>query len=335
MNNCADSLWNPSFSHVYVEEQILEHPAAVRILSRLPRAKVIPIPHYKDVFCRKNQCFAAQKESPQLILAQKKDHFLYEGSPMCDSFGNKHFFYTSDMMNCIYQCEYCYLQGLYPSAYPVIFVNLEDTLREVGEKLARIPMYVCISYDTDMLAFEGLTGFASEWIRFASRHPKELTLELRTKSANFASIASIPPSLNCILAWSLSPESVAGRFERRAPSLSSRLEAMRDAMEKGWNVRLCVDPMIRDADWKTEYGGLFEKIRSALPIERLFDVSVGVFRVPKDSLKTMRATFPGSALLAYPFVLSERSWSYPDEEKREMEDFMKALFLPVLKDRVY
>ena len=30
------------------------------------------------------------------------------------------------MFNCIYDCDYCYLQGMYPSANIVVFVNHED-----------------------------------------------------------------------------------------------------------------------------------------------------------------------------------------------------------------
>lgn len=35
------------------------------------------------------------------------------------------------MMNCIFDCEYCYLKGMYPSGNLVVFVNLEDILRSL------------------------------------------------------------------------------------------------------------------------------------------------------------------------------------------------------------
>lgn len=325
MSDCDRSFWNPDFSHVYIEEDILDHPRTAKILSHLTHSSVIPVPHYKDVFCRKNQQFAAQKQSMKLILARKREPFLYKGSPMCDDFGHENFFYTSDIMNCMYQCEYCYLQGMYPSANIVVFVNLEDTFLALEARLKEKPMYVCISYDTDLLAFENLTGFVADWIGFASRH-LDLTIESRTKSANFSAISAISPQPNVILAWSISPASIADSLEKHTPPLRSRLRSMREAIEKGWKVRLCVDPMLCVEDWERIYDRFFEEVQSALPLDQLFDFSIGVFRVPKESLKAMRGIHPGSMLLSYPFTLSESGWSYPEEQKSVMMDYLKDRF---------
>mgnify|MGYP006970641936 FL=1 len=35
------------------------------------------------------------------------------------------------MMNCIYDCSYCYLKGMYPSGHMVLFVNIEDTWKNL------------------------------------------------------------------------------------------------------------------------------------------------------------------------------------------------------------
>lgn len=324
MDISENSLWNPSFSHIYIEEEIQDHPKTRKILSNFSNASVIPIPHYKDLFCRKNQQFAVQKKCQQLILAKKRDSFLYQGSEMCDNFGNEHFYYSSDAMNCIYQCEYCYLQGLYPSANLVLFVNLEDTLEVVKEHLKEKKLYICISYDTDLLAIEQMTGFVADWIAFASENP-DLTIELRTKSANFSKIASFPPLPNFILAWSLSPSVITEKYEHRTPSLSARLESMAQAVEKGWKVRLCADPMIHIPEWNVVYQEFFEQICQKIPISKLNDYSVGVFRVPKESIKIMREVNPDSDLLAYPFVCSSLGWTYGENQKNEMISFMCGL----------
>ena len=71
-------------------------------------------------------------------------------------------------MNCVFDCEYCYLKGMYPSANLVVFVNLEDILRKWKET-CRAPVYLCVSYDTDLLALEHLTGYAARWIEFVRR----------------------------------------------------------------------------------------------------------------------------------------------------------------------
>lgn len=64
------------------------------------------------------------------------------------------------MMNCIYDCEYCFLKGMYPSGNLVIFVNIEDFLNEIESRLKEHSIYLCVSYDTDMLALEPITQYA-------------------------------------------------------------------------------------------------------------------------------------------------------------------------------
>ena len=51
------------FRHIYVEEALLQSPEAEGILRKFPKAKVIPIKHYKDVFNRKKQGRLAQSRS--------------------------------------------------------------------------------------------------------------------------------------------------------------------------------------------------------------------------------------------------------------------------------
>ena len=95
------------FSHIYVEAAVRNHPRTQRILQQFLKAQVISITHYKDVFCRKGQQVHLQHGSKALIIARKDGQLLYEGAEVCQSFGNEYFYYTSCVMNCIYDCEYC------------------------------------------------------------------------------------------------------------------------------------------------------------------------------------------------------------------------------------
>jgi len=182
LKNLYSSLNLCSFSHIYVENGVIENKNTKRILSKFKKSNVIKINHYKDVFCRHNQDFLVQKKSPKLILARNDGNLIYEGARVCDDFGNEHFYYTSSIMNCLYNCEYCYLQGVYSSANIVLFVNLEDVFKQVECILKKHSVYLCISYDTDLMAFENITGFIRKWIQFAEKHDN-LKIEVRTKSS--------------------------------------------------------------------------------------------------------------------------------------------------------
>jgi spore photoproduct lyase len=155
------------FSHIYVEEEIRTHPNTELILKKFPSAIRVSIQNYKNIFNPSNQNFQVQKAAMKLILAKKKDQFLYKGSSYVSSYNSNIFYYNSLILNCSYNCEYCYLQGMYNSGNVVIFVNEEDFFYETDEFLKTSPLYLCISYDTDLLAFENIVPYTSRWIEFA------------------------------------------------------------------------------------------------------------------------------------------------------------------------
>jgi len=302
-------LYNRAFSHIYVERDIINHPNTVKILSRFPKSGIIEINHYKDVFSRSNQSFSMQKKSPSLILAKKNDNFLYKGAPVCQDFGNNHFYYTTLVMNCIYDCEYCFLQGMYSSANIVVFVNIEDYFEQVEKILQNHPVYLCLSYDTDLLALEQKLGFVQEWTSFAERH-SGLTIEVRTKSSNFKAIENLKPSENVILAWTLSPETVQKSFEHNTPPLRQRITCIKKAIDKGFRVRICFDPIIYSKDWLSSFNELVDITFTRIPADRVIDVGLGVFRISRDYLKRMRKNRPDSAITQYPYEYDNGVYHY-------------------------
>lgn len=327
MKNLRNDYYNPLFSHIYVEKEILGHPRAKRILERFPDATIISIDHYKDVFCRKGQNFVLQQKARNLILAAKQGTLLYKGAPVCQSFGNEHFYYTSCAMNCIYDCEYCYLKGMYPSGNMVVFVNLEDIFDAVRDQLREHAMYLCISYDTDLLAMEQITGYVKEWIAFvqAQNAPAAdlpLKIEIRTKSADIRFWQQHPPVPGIIYALTLSPQAVIETCEHKTPSLSRRLASAKEAIRKGFPVRLCFDPMIYCRDWERQYGEMLRQVSAEINMEKIEDVSVGTFRVSQDYLKKMRKNQPGSAVVHFPYQNDGGVYHYSKELTERMEGFL-------------
>ncbi|WP_072723126.1 SPL family radical SAM protein [Tepidibacter thalassicus] len=335
MQKLNKNLFNPYFSHIYIEKNALNHPNTSKILNHFSKIEIIEINHYKDVFSRSHQNFSLQKQSPKLILAIKNDNLIYKGASVCEDFGNNYFYYTSTIMNCIYDCEYCYLQGMYTSANIVIFVNIEDIFSEVERLLKKHPIYLCISYDTDILAFENIIGYGNKWINFAKKH-NDLNVELRTKSANFNSIKNVEPIENIILAWTLSPNEIIKKYEKRTPSLQDRLLAINEAIDKGWKVRLCFDPMLYVKEWKKYYKNLIEATFLNLPREKIHDISIGVFRVSKDYLKKMRKQRFDSVILNYPFETVDGICSYDYKLSENMIKYVYQLIKKyVPEEKIY
>ncbi len=321
MKSLRNGLWNRRFSHIYVEEKIAEHALVKEWLSRLPGAEVIKIGHYKDVFSRAKQSYLRQHRSQSLILAAKEGRLVYDGAPVCQDFGNKHFYYTSCVMNCIYDCEYCYLKGMYPTANIVVFVNYENIFSEIDRLLEEHEVYLCISYDSDLLALEHLTGLVKRFEEFASKREK-LTIEVRTKCASAALWEHLEPAFQMIYAFSLSPEEVIREFEHGTPSLKERTACIRALIDRGFRVRLCFDPMIYVKDYPAVYQRMLNTVYEMLPLEKVFDVSVGSFRISKDYLKHMRRGNPDSAITQFPYENENGVCHYPKRLMADMEQFL-------------
>lgn len=335
MKSLREDYFNAFFSHIYVEKSVRNHFRTQEILKKFPSAQVIEINHYKDVFCRSKQSYMLQHRSQNLILAEKQGTLLYEGAPVCQSFGNQFFYYTSCMMNCIFDCEYCYLKGMYPSANIVIFVNLEDIFAEAEQMLKSHPLYLCVSYDTDLLAMEQLIGYVREWSVFTQKQ-QNLKIEVRTKCVNKSFIRSVTPVPNVIYAFTLSPQAVIESCEHHTPSLTERLSCVAEMVRKGFPVRLCFDPMIYLPEWREYYAEMLEQVYHAVDLEKIVDVSVGTFRISQDYLKKMRKQEPDSAVVWFPFQNENGFYHYPNELMEQMESFLvERLSKKVSKEKIF
>lgn len=320
------------FRHIYIEKRALDWPRTGQILRHFPGAEQILIDHYKDVFNRRRQDVGLQINHRSLILAVRQGEAVYPGAPVCQSFGRSHFYYASSVMNCPFNCEYCYLKGMYPSGNIVIFVNLEEIMEEVDRLLTEHPVYLCVSYDTDLLALEAVTGYVSAWADFAADRPG-LSLEVRTKAALLSGWDHYRGRKDLIFAWTLSPETYIRQMEMGAASLTARLKSVRAAVEAGATVRLALDPMIFQPGWKKAYADLVDRIFTDLSPGQIMDVSIGSFRVSADYLKRLRRNQPLAASVQFPFVTEGGYCHYPAPLLEEMESFLREKLLAYVEDK--
>ena len=317
------------FQHIYVEEALLQSSDVERVLQKFPKAKVIPIRHYKDVFNRKKQGRLAQSHSRKLILAKKEGQRLYDGAVICQDFSESHFCYTSLLMNCPFHCAYCYLQGMYPSSNLVMFLNLEDYFSDCRKWIAeKGSLYLCISYDTDLLAMEGIYPYVEEFARFLNQE-NALRIEVRTKAGGeglWRKMQRLPLSSDArkrmIFAFTLSPEEIIEEAEEGTARLSSRIFAIQKALEEGYLVRLCFDPMIYHPRWKELYSDLLQEVFEKIPMEQIHDCSLGSFRISDSYLKAMGKALPNSPHTQFPYENTGGYYHYPKQLMEEMEGFL-------------
>lgn len=321
------NLYHNHFSHIYVEREALNHAFSKIIIDRFQSSKTIEIDNYRDIFFRDKQSFHIQKKSKNLIIAVKKSGFLYHGSDFAQPAGNKNFYYNALSMNCLYDCSYCYLQGMYPSANIVFFVNLEDYFNATKQAISDRPfpdqpLFLSLSYDTDLLATEQIAPYCRQWIDFASSNP-HIICEIRTKSSNFKQLLDLEPNKRVLFAWSISPEEISKQYEHNAPPPSQRIAAAKMAAERGWFVRLCFDPVLPVNHWRHLYNECIDATFDAVPIEQIYDVTIGTFRMSTTHMRLARQRRPHTQLLQRNWETTNGSSQLPLNERNIVTSYIK------------
>lgn len=280
---------------VYIENEVMGDPRTESVLRRYPKADLVNLEHYGEVFNSAKQNFRLQKHNPSLILAAKKGKRVMPTPAQYETGGGAHY-YFSHMLNCVYDCRYCFLQGMLRSANYLLFVNYDDFIEDIKAVAAQHqhdekPTWFFSGYDCDSLAYEPVTNFAKYFIP-AFKEIDNAVLELRTKSTQIRSLMEMESQPNVVIAYSLSPERIAEQVEKGAPPLKKRIEALRRLQDHGWRVGLRFDPIVWHADYLSDYQEAIPQVFEALDTNAIDSVTLGGFRLPKGFYKTMHRLHP-------------------------------------------
>ncbi len=317
---------------LYVEDALWDHPRVTALRARLADRRWVRCRHYGEVFNPKPQHFRLQKRRPALIIGRKQSGLLQE-APSGYAIGGRHNYYFSHLLNCPYDCRYCFLQGMFRSANFVWFVNYEDfhqAIETTYRKHGGEAVYFFSGYDSDSLALEPVTGFAGFFLDRFARMPQNAYLELRSKSTNIRPLLKREALPNVICAFSFTPPAVSARWEAGVPPLERRIAALRKLQARGWPVGLRFDPLIHVPEWRTQYRRLFADLFAVFDPDAVHSVSTGVFRLPRGYYERMLELYPAEALFHGPLARSGRMVAYRRELEWEMVDFCRRTLLEYL-----
>ncbi len=316
---------------IYIESGVANHPRTKTILERFPTASRISCDRYGEIFNRKAQNFRLQKQHPALILAGKFDNFVLS-APDGYGVGGKRNFYFSHMLNCLYDCRYCYLQGVFNSAHYVLFVNYEDFAQAIEKTINNYPneeIWFFSGYDCDSLAMEPITEFVKYILPLFERNPNAF-LELRTKSTQIRDLMATRPLQNVVVAFSFTPQHISAALEHKVPKLDKRINAIRELQQAGWPVGLRLDPLIYYDNYMKDYRDLYNKLFDTLDIDRLHSVSLGSFRLPKSYYKKIVKLYPDEPLFHGPLDTTIPMVSY----EQDLDNEIRAFCMQELKKHV-
>jgi spore photoproduct lyase len=193
---------------------------------------------------------------------------------------------TIDLIEgCVMSCSYCILKAYINTPY--IKIN-----KDTPYIISQIKMAIDAETDhilrfgtgelSDSLALDRKLGLNRPLIEFFGEKKKAL-LELKSK---WAYIKHLAPYLNpyTVISFSLAPQNIITKEEKRTSPLYKRLRAARKAQELGCFVGLHFDPVIIYEGFEKDYEYLIDDIGRILDLKKVIWFSIGLLRFPPKLL---------------------------------------------------
>ncbi|MEE9337028.1 MAG: hypothetical protein V3U87_03030 [Methylococcaceae bacterium] len=289
---------------IFVEKDVVKSPVTRQILRKLPNVPVEYIDDYRNIKINGSTIDNIYKESKEYLTIARKKGKLVKQFRCRDGIIGSTEYYIAHGNNCCFDCEYCFLQGYFDNAIPTLFVNHEEMLSEIREVIIaagdeRIVFHageLC-----DAFIFDDLTGLSHKLISLFSEFPNA-RLELRTKAVKLESLLNISGIDNVVISWTFSPQVITDAHEHKTPSLEDRISAAEEVQKAGYNVGICLDPIIRCEDWFNHYNAMINTLFDRLDISKIKFISLGGFRFLPSLANVIRERNPQTNLLLGEFV---------------------------------
>ena len=155
------------------------------------------------------------------------------------------------------QCRYCYLKSsFWQLRKPEVFTNIDQMLEDVKRWIARDNMETYLLNTgnlSDSLVFEEnrpLVGALVELFRqYAAGRRHTLLLLTKGGLRECNTLLEREPCDRVVVSFSVNCDAAAKEYENGVPAPADRLQAAETLLQKGWRVRLRIDPMIAGFDY--------------------------------------------------------------------------------------
>ena len=295
------------FETIFVENELRNEAKTLEILKRFKGSKVQFLDRYDEVWGRVKKPYLHKRTNLNLFLAKKRGQLVKEAPDAYGLAGEKHFYFIH-AYNCIYECEYCYLQGYFNSPDIVLFLNHGEIKEEMKRVLNQHPdqsVWFHAGEFSDSLALSHITEELEAYWDFFKENPRA-KLELRTKSVNIKRLEKLEALPNVYASFSLSPEKASKERDKKTPPLSLRLKAIKGLREKGHQIGIHFDPVVYHNGVFEEYQELIEQLRAVESLDTFAYFSIGVARFTPDVYREAKKNYPDSPMFAHEFIKSSK-----------------------------
>jgi len=213
-----------------------------------------------------------------------------------------HFLELKWAYGCPFDCSWCYLKGTFrfrPEGIKPAFKPIEKVKLHTEAFIDQVdtPEILNTGEIADSLMKEGKNSPFSKFIIPMFEKQKKHKVLFVTKSTSIKNLLDVSSKKQVIMSFSLNAETVATKWERRAPSVNRRLEAARKLEEAGYEVRIRIDPIVPIENWQEHYLRLLDEIFS----------SFKPTRITLGSLRGLQSTINGTKDRSWVHFLKESS----------------------------
>jgi spore photoproduct lyase len=286
------------YKNIFVEKQITDHPRVKHITDKLKSAQLHSISKVEDYWGRVKKPYLQKRTEFNLYIGEKRGQLVKRAPDAYGVIGLDHYYFIHTY-NCIYECQYCYLQGYFNTPDMVIFINHEEILTEIENIIntnSNPSIWFHAGEYSDSLALSHLTNELELYFDFFKNNPSHY-LELRTKSVNIRELKKLKALDNIITSFSLAPAQVAKEIDLKTPGVKTRIKAMQELQELGHPLGIHFDPIYYFNDFAVAYEELIIDMADKLDFSKVHYVSLGVVRFTKDVYREFSKNYPESNLL--------------------------------------
>ena len=290
-----------AITHLYIDTGLEDHPTAVEFSRRLGLEANI-VNGRTNLFKSLKQSEDVQSLGKQiLLLTRNKGAFIKEcpgtRDYLCCGYQILHF-----GAYCTMDCSYCILQSYFHPPLLHYFINHDDLLDELDQKLAKpVVQRFGTGEFTDSLIWEAWSDLTTQLIqRFASQ--AHSVLELKTKTVDIDHLKHLDAKRKTIVSWSLNTPHVISTQERGTASLKARLRAAARCQAWGYPLAFHFDPMVIYPECEKAYHDVVQLIFEHISPENVVWISLGTMRFMPALKAIIEQRYPNSDIVYGEFI---------------------------------
>jgi spore photoproduct lyase len=326
------------FDRLFIESDCLNHSTSQKIIKQTGLSPET-IDTVENFWGKKQKPYLDKRTNLNLYIGKKRGTKIKEAPPAYGTRDDLHYYFIH-AYNCIYECQYCYLQGYFKTPDIVLFINHDEIIFEMEELLktkTNQKIWFHAGEFSDSLALSHLTGELDLYHDFLSRNPNA-RIELRTKSANIKSLLHLAPIPNLFVSYSLASEESSKIYDLKTPGIKARLKSMGELSRLGFHLGVHLDPIIFSQNIENEYFELIQSLKSEVLIDQIAYISLGVVRFTKEVYSEVEKNYPQSPLHATTLIKSfDHKVRYPKPMRFRIMNFIKTelIKIGIHEDKIY